>query len=242
MARRRSYAPYERWPDVGIDEEIAARAAAEPTIALALHAAARRRQQRRREAEELPEEEAPEAPEAHSVADEFSELCDALRDKYGMPDGDWKALLDKGCALREDPRGALSFEAVRIMTNDSALTAADVIRRDLDPILRRLEEGLRNGVSKEEDAGSKKPEREIGADEGAAWAAELMRNVVLHRIDLFLADIGERGEPQACHAALGRGGGRAAGGAGGGVAGVATPTPSSAAAPPSRGGGARVGE
>ena len=199
MARRRSYARYRRWVDQERrrDEEIAARAAAGRTIALALHAAARRRQQRRREAEELPEEEAPDAPEAPSVADEFSELCDALRDKYGMPDGDWKALLDKGMALyARIPEGALSFEAVRIVTNDSALTAADVIRRDLDPILRRLEEGLRNGVSKEEDAGSKKPEREIGADEGAAWAAELMRNVVLHRIDLFLADIGERGNPR----------------------------------------------
>ena len=139
----------------------------------------------------MSEEDAPEAPNA---VDEFSELCDALRDKYGMPDGEWKALLDKSMALyTRIPEGALSFEAVQIVKNDSALTAVETMRLDLDPILHRLEEGLRNGVSKEEDAGSEKPEREIGADEGAAWAAELIRNVVLHRIDTFLTDLGQGG-------------------------------------------------
>ena len=139
----------------------------------------------------MSEEDAPEAPNA---ADEFSELCDALRDKYGMPDGEWKALLDKGMALyARIPEGALSFEEVQVVRNENALTAVDVLRRDLDPILGRLEEGLRNGVAKEEDAGSEKPEREIGADEGAAWAAELIRNVVLHRTDLLLVELGERG-------------------------------------------------
>ena len=137
------------------------------------------------------------ATEAPNVADEFSELCDAMRDKYGMPEGDWKALLDKGMALyARIPEGALSFEGVQVVTNESALTAVDVIRRDLDPILGRLEEGLRNGVAKEENAESKKPEREIGADEGAAWAAELMRNLVQHRIDTMLEDIGVRGNPR----------------------------------------------
>ena len=122
------------------------------------------------------------------------ELCDALRDKYEMPEGDWKALLDKGMALHARiPEGALSFEAVQVVGHESALNAVDVLRRDLDPILSRVEEGLRNGVAKEEDAGSKKPEREMGADEGAAWAAELMRNLVQYRIDLMLKDIGEHG-------------------------------------------------
>ena len=132
--------------------------------------------------------------ETPSVAKEFSELCDALRDKYEMPEGDWKALLDKGMALHARiPEGALSFEAVQVVGHESALNAVDVLRRDLDPILSRVEEGLRNGVAKEEDAGSKKPEREMGADEGAAWAAELMRNLVQYRIDLMLKDIGEHG-------------------------------------------------
>ena len=27
--------------------------------------------------------------ETPNVADEFSELCDAMREKYGMPEGDW---------------------------------------------------------------------------------------------------------------------------------------------------------
>ena len=131
--------------------------------------------------------------ETPSVADEFSELCDAMRDKYGMPESDWKALLDKGMALyARIPEGALSFEGVQVVANESALTAVDVLRRDLDFILGRVEVGLRNGVAKEEDAESKKPEREIGSDEGAAWAAELMRNLVQHRIDTMLTDIGER--------------------------------------------------
>ena len=130
--------------------------------------------------------------ETPSVADEFSELCDAMRDKYGMPESDWKALLDKGMALyARIPEGALCFEGVRVVANESALTAVDVLRRDLDVILGRVERGLRNGVAKE-DAESKKPEREIGSDEGAAWAAELMRNLVQHRIDTMLTDIGER--------------------------------------------------
>ena len=138
--------------------------------------------------------EANEATEAPNVAEEFSELCDAMRDKYGMPDGDWKALLDQGMALyARIPEGALSFEGVQVVTNESALTAVDVLRRDLEFILGRVEIGLRNGVAKEEDAGSEKPEREIGADEGAAWAAELMRNLVQHRSDTLLEELGERG-------------------------------------------------
>ena len=38
-------------------------------------------------------------PAEPNLVDDYSELCDALRDKYEMTDGDWKALLDMGMAL-----------------------------------------------------------------------------------------------------------------------------------------------
>ena len=87
-------------------------------------------------------------------------------------------------------RKPLSFEGVQVVANESAPTAVDVLRRDLDFILGQGGSRLQR-VAKE-DAESKKPEREIGSDEGAAWAAELMRNLVQHRIDTMLTDIGER--------------------------------------------------
>ena len=111
MARRRSYAPYERWPDVGIDEEIAARAAAADHCPGAARGGAPASAAAAGGAEELPEE-APEAPEAHSVADEFRCPATRLRDKYGMPDGDWKTLLDQWRRSTRGSRGFLSFEAV----------------------------------------------------------------------------------------------------------------------------------
>ena len=75
--------------------------------------------------------------ETPNVADEFSELCDGLRDKYGMPDGDWKALLDKGMALyARIPEGALSFEGVQVVTNESALTAVDVLSPGITALMK----------------------------------------------------------------------------------------------------------
>ena len=41
----------------------------------------------------------PRAAAAPNLADDFSELCDALKAKYDMTEGDWKALLDMGMAL-----------------------------------------------------------------------------------------------------------------------------------------------
>ena len=63
------------------------------------------------------------------VADEFSELCDALRDKYGMSEGDWKALLDNGMALYAripDP----SFSA-RLPARDGAARVANPRREGI---------------------------------------------------------------------------------------------------------------
>ena len=41
----------------------------------------------------------PRTAAAPNLADDFSELCDALKAKYDMTEGDWKALLDMGMGL-----------------------------------------------------------------------------------------------------------------------------------------------
>ena len=37
--------------------------------------------------------------EPSNLVDDYSDLCDTLKDKYKMTDGDWKILLDSGMAL-----------------------------------------------------------------------------------------------------------------------------------------------
>lgn len=38
-------------------------------------------------------------PAKPNVVDDYAELCDTLKDKYKMTDGDWKILLESGMAL-----------------------------------------------------------------------------------------------------------------------------------------------
>ena len=138
-----------------------------------------------------------EANETHNVADEFSELCDALRAKYSMPDGDWKALLDKGMALYARlPEGAPSEEAVARAATDSALTAFNVVRLDLGPIFGALEAQLRDAVPEDVEAGSEEEKRAIAAAGGADGMGSA-RQVFLQRIDTWLDNIGTRGTPSA---------------------------------------------
>ena len=37
--------------------------------------------------------------EPSKLVDDYSDLCDTLKDKYKMTDGDWKTMLDSGMAL-----------------------------------------------------------------------------------------------------------------------------------------------
>ena len=37
--------------------------------------------------------------EPAKLVDDYSDLCDTLKDKYKMTDGDWKTMLDSGMAL-----------------------------------------------------------------------------------------------------------------------------------------------
>lgn len=38
-------------------------------------------------------------PAKPNLVDDYSDLCDTLKDKYKMTDGDWKILLESGMAL-----------------------------------------------------------------------------------------------------------------------------------------------
>lgn len=140
------------------------------------------------------ENEANEATHAPNVADEFSELCDAMRDKYGMPEGDWKALLDKGMALYgRIPEGAIGEEDVQLATNTNALTAVDEVRDALERMFGELEEELRDAVPKEVvDAGSEEEKLAIAADVGRITMG-VARQIAQHRIDNLLVRIGSQG-------------------------------------------------
>ena len=109
----------------------------------------------------------------------FLELCDTLRDKYSMTEGDWKTLLEQGRDLYVRlPDRALSYEAVQRVTNDSALCAVDVIRRDLDPLFKLLTKEFHDADRKCE-----------------AYAVRCAYRLAMYRIDLLLDDIGTRGNP-----------------------------------------------
>ena len=141
-----------------------------------------------------------EANETHNVADEFSELCDALRAKYSMSEGDWKALLDRGRDLYARlPEGAPSEEDVQLAaeaamaTNTNALTAVDFLRDALEKMFGELEEELRDAVPKEVvDPGSEEEKRAIAADAGGNTMG-VARQIAQHRIDNLLVLIGSQG-------------------------------------------------
>ena len=61
-----------------------------------------------------------------NLVDDYSELCDELKAKYEMTEGDWKALLDLGMALyMKSPT-----ESAVAAANDAAAALAALIRAE----------------------------------------------------------------------------------------------------------------
>ncbi len=146
------------------------------------------------EAEELPEEEAPTEPD---TAPDFADLCDALRDKYSMSEGDWKTLLEQGRTLYTMlPLGTPLEQAIQRVRDDSALQILDFLRRDLDPIIHAMEEQLRDAVPRVEEVEPDSEEEKTAlAVGGGADAVRNLRRVVLYRLDTWLHEIGTTGNP-----------------------------------------------
>ena len=61
-----------------------------------------------------------------NLVDDYSELCDALKAKYKMNEGDWKALLDLGMALYKK----IPTESAVAAANDAAAAVAALIRAE----------------------------------------------------------------------------------------------------------------
>lgn len=61
-----------------------------------------------------------------NLVDDYSELCDELKAKYKMTEGDWKALLDLGMALyMKSPT-----ESAVAAANDAAAALAALLRAE----------------------------------------------------------------------------------------------------------------
>ena len=78
----------------------------------------------------------PRAAAAPNLADDFSELCDALKAKYDMTEGDWKALLDMGMALYNTNPAAAQAAATGI-----ASPFIETLRRELTGHVNAFLEG-----------------------------------------------------------------------------------------------------
>ena len=61
-----------------------------------------------------------------NLVDNYSELCDELKAKYKMNEGDWKALLDLGMALYKK----IPTESAVAAANDAAAAVAALIRAE----------------------------------------------------------------------------------------------------------------
>lgn len=61
-----------------------------------------------------------------NLVDDYSELCDELKDRYKMTESDWKALLDLGMALYKK----IPTESAVAAANDAAAAVAALIRAE----------------------------------------------------------------------------------------------------------------
>ena len=135
--------------------------------------------------------------ETSNVADEFSELCDAMRDKYEMPESDWKALLDKGMALYARlPKGAIGEDDVQLATNTNALTALDQTRHHLEREFGEYEEQLGDAAAfARENEDSEWQKLAIAAEWGrnSMGAARIIAQFHVDRVFVYVASQGNHG-------------------------------------------------
>ena len=127
----------------------------------------------------------------------FLELCDKLRDKYSMTEGDWKTLLEQGRDLYARlPDGVPTRDEANVVANDNAIRTLDLVQRDLDPVLGQLTKSL---VDVDEAAANV----EVGLEAEEPYSPEthnyLMsralkgaHQIVLQRIDALLENVGMR--------------------------------------------------
>lgn len=88
-------------------------------------------------------------PAKPNLVDDYADLCDTLKDKYKMTDGDWKILLDSGMALYkyspdrphlpEAPRS--SFRALRGEMRRHAEAYLDAVNRMAEAHAARAQDG-----------------------------------------------------------------------------------------------------